>query len=581
MAVATRVAGAARGAPIGLGLVLLPLAISAVVLVGIGSDYLATADIALTELRTRDVGRHAVLLGPYSREGWNHFGPAMFLLLAPPYRLFGSHAAGLAVGALVVNGAAIAGMALVARRVAGAVPMLLTLVGCAVLVGSLGPDLVRDPWNPYITVLPFGLVLFLSWAMTCGHRFALPVGAAVATFCVQTHVGYLPLVLPLVVWGLGGLLLAEARRQLPEEASGRWWRRLVPVAGATALVLAVLWLPPFIEQMTGHPGNLTEVTRYFSSSEESSPSLVEAIRAVGGQFEPAPQWVTGDLDISSFTSEPTLLDRNPRPLLLVAFAAGWLVLHRRGMRAATRLAATLAVALVAGVASVARTLGPAYAYRLRWTWVLGMVAVLIAVWALWVVAERRWARAGPLLASGALAGLAVLGVTNGVRAGGSDVPYEARSDVMQALAPALDRALPAAAGDDEILVQTTSFAGTFYRSGVVLWLERRGVEARVSPSDVDDDAFGSHRVLDEEPAAVWTVAVDREVEVVAERPGHELIAYWGVLSRDERARLVARRSRLDADHAAGRYDDAEYLRRALALEPGRAIAVFASPPPDG
>jgi hypothetical protein len=209
-----------------------------------------------------------------------------------------------------------------------------------------------------------------------------------------------------------------------------------------------------------------------------------------------------------------------------------------------------------------------------------MVAVLIAVWALWVVAEHRWARAGPLLASGALVGLAVLGVTNAVRAGGNDVPDEFRSDVMHALAPALDRALPPAADDDEILVQTTSFAGSFYRSGVVLWLEHQGVEARVSAADIDDDAFGSHRVLDGEPSAVWTVAVDREIEVVAERPGHELIAYWGVVSRAERAQLLERRARLDEDRAAGRFDDLEYLQRALALEPGRAVAVFASPPPD-
>src|SRR6266566_7457995 len=57
-------------------------------------------DWALLELRTRSVGgAHTPLLGPYSRFGWNHPAPALFLVLAVPYRLLGSRPDGFLVAA--------------------------------------------------------------------------------------------------------------------------------------------------------------------------------------------------------------------------------------------------------------------------------------------------------------------------------------------------------------------------------------------------------------------------------------------------------------------------------------------------
>ena len=57
------------------------------------------------------MGRHPVLIGLYSRDGWSHPGPLLYYTLALPYRLTGGNPAGLLVGALAVNGAAVGGMA--------------------------------------------------------------------------------------------------------------------------------------------------------------------------------------------------------------------------------------------------------------------------------------------------------------------------------------------------------------------------------------------------------------------------------------------------------------------------------------
>ncbi|MFI5372597.1 MAG: hypothetical protein ACHQ52_13660, partial [Candidatus Eisenbacteria bacterium] len=106
--------------PAAIGLALVPFVASAIALVaGVGGDYHPQADQALIEMQIRDIGHLPVLLGPYSRFGWFHPGPALFYVLWLPYRLTGSSSASIQFAALVVNGAAVVGIALVARRRGG------------------------------------------------------------------------------------------------------------------------------------------------------------------------------------------------------------------------------------------------------------------------------------------------------------------------------------------------------------------------------------------------------------------------------------------------------------------------------
>ena len=131
---------------IALGLVLLPLVVSAGILIfRVGNDYHPVSDWALTEIRTRDVGHHPVLIGLYSRDGWSHPGPMSFYLLAIPYRLTGGASIGLWLGALLINGVAIVGMAVVARRRGGVALMMCVLLGSSLLLRTLGADCCARP----------------------------------------------------------------------------------------------------------------------------------------------------------------------------------------------------------------------------------------------------------------------------------------------------------------------------------------------------------------------------------------------------------------------------------------------------
>jgi hypothetical protein len=547
--------------------------------VDVGTNYFPGSDVGLTELQTSDIGRHPVLLGVFSRDGWNHPGPALFYSLVLPYRLAGSNSIGLALGALLINGAAITGMAVIARRRGGPPLMLLTLVGCAVLVRALGPDFIRDPWNPYIPVLPFGLLLFLVWEMTCGEAWALPVGAGVATFCVQTHVGYAPIAVPLLVWGAVWLIVLSTRRgDDAGEARERRSRDLVRAALIAVGVLVVMWLPALVQQLFDSPGNLSEVVRYFTEPNGPRRSLGEAYRIVTGQFGLAPQWVTGHVEVIPFTGEPVLLHSAPLPVLLAPFAIAAVAFWRWGNADAVKLVATLVLALVLGVISVTRITGYAYVYRFRWTWVLAMLAMAVVIWAAWIFVSRRAEAAGVTrqLLIVPFAALAALCGVNAVSAARAGTPQDRISSAMETVGPAAEAALPKRSG--EVVVRYASFKSQVYYSALVVYLERHGVDVRVDASD--EDAFGSHRVRDhdERLRATLTIAANTDFDELSTRPHLRLVAYWGTRSVESRAGAVAQRHDLEAAREAGTISAETLLDELTKQHLGSAVGVFMEAP---
>ena len=132
-----------RSVPAGVLLVLLavlPLVPSlAFILRSPWPESSAEDDLAILEIRTIEAGRGRQVVGPYSRFGWSHPGPAEFYLLLPAYLLSGRKTAGLGLGAVVLNMASAAGLAFTAVRVLGVrrgAPAVALLAG---LESFLGP----------------------------------------------------------------------------------------------------------------------------------------------------------------------------------------------------------------------------------------------------------------------------------------------------------------------------------------------------------------------------------------------------------------------------------------------------------
>jgi hypothetical protein len=543
---------------VALALGLAPLVVAAVALVVGAGDILPAHDIAQLEMRTRDVGEHQVLLGPYSRDGWFHLGPALFYLLAIPYRLTGGSSVGLYLGALAVNAASIAGMALIARRRAGLPLMLITLLASTVLVGGLGPELVRDPWNPYITVLPYGLLIFLAWAMACGERWALPVGAAVATFLAQTHIGYVVLALPLLAWGavwLGATEFARrrsARAQMADtavadtadpdtaapddvgdnrrgDAVGRSGAGLARTIAVTAGVLALLWLPPVIEQATGDSGNLGKALFYFRTNDEPGQSLSGTMRIVSEQFALPPAWVTGLRSISLQGEPVALYDSFPLPVLLAPVMVAVVFLWRQGSRDARRFLLTAAAATAFGVVAIHRTTGVAFTYRLHWTSVLGMLTGIVVAWSGWLALRPHVDSAGVRrLTAGVTSALVAAAAVMSVQALQAAPPEQDYADPLAVVVPDAVAYLDDAGqpGRGVVSVESSSFESMLLAPGVALALEKAGVPARLPPLS---EAPGEHRVLEEgdDVAVRLTVVVNGDVTDARLRDDLVEVASWG------------------------------------------------------
>ncbi len=553
-----------------LVLLICPLLVSAgVLLFDVGSKFHALDDNALNELQTRDVGRHLVLLGPYSRSGWNHLGPAIYYVLAVPYRLTGSHSVGLYVGALMINSIAVAGILMISWRRGGLPILILSALGLSAVLHNLGPSFLRDPWNPYVTVLPFGLMLFLTWELATGAVWALPVSAGVATFLVQTHVGYIPLALPLLIGGAVSLVITT--RRLRGRSDGA--RCLLRASAISVAVLGVMWLPPVLAVVLNRPGNLGDAAYYFIHT-NSHHSLTDGYRVVAAQLSLRPEWITGAHTPSKISLEPTALRSNPLPWLILLFAAASLFLWRRRIGEGTHLAVVVAATLALGILSVARTSGPIYAYRLRWTWMLAMAAFVVVAWAGWVLVAPVLLHRRRFVLAALLVGMIVgLSIANAAAAGQTSTPDDPAASVLAKLMPRVVSALPRGTGP--VVVQPTFF--DVYSQGAVLWLERTGINVRVGSALAGAQTFGVRRVYHGGPVrATLMVGSGGVFDVFAGNPRLQLIAYHGRVSPAQRVPIAARLVDLAAQYHAGRISTRDFLRTRAKLnhEIGDAVGFF-------
>lgn len=552
-------------------------------LVAVGADYHPPGDLADIELHTRDVGRPGVELGQYSRSDWSHPGPALFYALAVPYRLMGSASVGMNVGALLINATAVIGILIVLARRGRPALFWPGCVVMALVLRGFGPAFLIAPWNPSVPVLAFGLFTFLLWEAVVGSRWATVLAAVVGTFCVQTHVGYAPLVLPLA----GSAVVLHAWARWRDRASApatlrvgrdrRWWWLRTPTA-ATVAVLVVLWLPPIVEELRADHGNLSRIVEYFGEGEgeEQSRTLGDGITTVFHQLTLPPEWLTGDADLTPLSGEVDLELGTPWPLLLIPIGLATAWWWRRRDRSVLTLLALVGAGGVLSAVAVSRTLGPLYHYRLGWITVLAAIASLLVLSALWSAVTARWPererRFLVPLSGLALAGLAVVGVPAFARAG---PPLAEFSDGIGQLAPQVAAALPP--GEGPVILRCDGDEGCGYLAGIVLWMERHGIHVQVDNA-VGVVASGSpHRVYSGGPVrAVLHVRLDWQLYFRAREPDVEVLARIGEVPTESRAALARELAELREDHAQGRVSDATLYaqQNELAAQIGSGVGVL-------
>ena len=441
----------------------------------VNRPWLSNGDYALIEMSTRSALHGDALLGPYSRFGWNHPGPAVFYWFAPFYRLFGQTPESLGVATAVLNTIAAATAVVVAGVASGRRAAWVVASWSAGVVLVWGFPWIDHIWNPFIVLSVIVASGFLAAAVLAGHRWMLAPFVLATTFVVQTHVGSLPLVALLavaVVLGAGWSLGRDWRR---------WW---VPTLTGVATA-ATGWALPVWEQVTGRPGNLTEIARFFEDRSSGGHGFGDVLDKVAVQLT-----LTKVGLISSVVSvrRPPPSATGARVGLLVAMlvfvAVGIVVNRRRGRRFEMYLCVVSLLGVVGVFVAGMRVVGELEGYLTLPALAVG--ATLWAALALTVTglaADRfeRPRRIAPLAWATAFVATAWLGIW--MVAQGPAQFLQVR-DRPQAVAQAVDTELQASLGDGSqaVLIRPADTGSVSTAAQVANAIERGGhpVQARAS-----------------------------------------------------------------------------------------------------
>ncbi len=339
-----------------------------------------------------------------------------------------------------------------------------------------------------------------------------------------------------------------------------------------------MWLPPIVQEFRPGEGNLRRVLHYFLHGGGQAHPLKDGYANVAVQFAAAPEWVTGHLRLNPFSGEPDPVGGTPLPLLLLPILLGAFIWWRRRSVVALRLLGLAALAAGLCVLAVARTIGPIYHYRLGWTRVVAMVALLTAVWALWEAVVDRWPNLErrllmPLALTGLL-GLTAVGVPRFARTGPLD---KGGSDLVALLAPKLAR-LPSTNGP--VILRCDGDASCVYGAGFLLWFDRHGINAQAEGPFGVITAGAPHRAYKGGPVrAVLHVSLAAQFYVDSAMPNNKVLAYSGAPPTAGRVRLANRILALTADFQRGRIKSGPYFfeHTELTQRLGSAIGVVSEP----
>jgi hypothetical protein len=564
----------------------LPLVVVAVVL--LWRPWVPVLDMAMTELRVRDVGgRHTPLIGLPGRIGTfpdqgSHPGPWSFWLVAPIYRLAGSTAWGMELASVVINSACLIVLAWLGhRRLRWPGGLAFAALG-AVVVRGYGLTVLTHPWNPYFPVLLWLVALVAAWGVLSADHWLAPLVTTTSVIAAQTHVPYL-----LSAIAVNGLVVGVL--------AWRWRRPASPASPAstvgagrpllTTLALAsLLWVPPVVEQLrTGREnGNLSRLVRHFAT-EQPEPTI---------GLRPAFELVTQHFDL--FSLVPDLVVRQDAlvhragqagsisiggtvVLLLWVAAAGWAVSRRH--RQLMTLHTVVGLTTVIGWISISRIFGKVWFYLTLWMSASALLAGVGVLWTAWIIVRERRPSAALTTRQllGAVVGIGAIASVLSIGAAFVHQPPEHEfGDDVAAIVPDVVAAIAdgtgAAVGSHGTYIVFWEEALVPGSQGLALLdeLERRGIDVGVHPTwRVPATA---HRVLrpGENDAEVHLVT-GGWIEGWRELGFVEVVTYDG-RSDEERARFEDLASDVDARlveigraELAGQVDENMFR---VSLEPG-------------
>lgn len=470
-----------------VGIVAIPFVVLAVVLSR--RSWYPTGDLAYGELRLQSMPRHIPLLGTAGRitdaagRQGNHPGPLMFWAMWPFYAIFGRSAWAFETAAIAVNlcwtaiAIWLAGMRLRFRTL-----LVLAAVVLMLLLG-FGLDAMSQPWNPWMALYPFLALVFATWATLLGVRWAPVVAVVAGSFSVQSHVGYIVVVLPLVAIALLAPLIHHRREPRPDGSPP-----FVPVLIAVGAGL-LAWSGPLIDLFTAEHHNVGKLVHNFGSPDEPPVGILAAVKALVRTLNP----LVGRGSGTTVVAGPAWAEigvpgiGGAVPWVSILFIMAWIgvgvaVARRRLDPMLDRFNVVLAVSLLTTLFAVSRIFGALYLYVYRWAEILLWLMVLALLWGIARLLSAS-SSLGPALTrrqgdgrivAGALAVLIAFAVFTSVQVSAQEIPYRYTWRTERVIAPKVAENLDPDRSylvrfDDPIYLFGLGF-------GLILDLERRGFD---------------------------------------------------------------------------------------------------------
>jgi hypothetical protein len=514
--------GRTRHLGLGIALVLVtvaPLLAAAIVDHG---HYSPLGDEALIDLHVRDVlSLHLPLLGPYSRYGFNHPGPALYYLLAPFSAVTGKSAWGTMAGGPLLQALAVAGIAWVTWR-RGSWKMLAAAMAATAVAYSTKPAaLFLEPWSPYIPYPYLLLLAFTVWSVASGDAVQLVLATAVASFLVQTHVGYAPFVLACLVF----LGLTVGRDVLRRRLAGEHWRRTLVWS---AVVAVVMWTPPLVQQFTDGDGNLTRMFDYFTGPGTGPRlGLSRGVERVANDFRLPPPWLVPDHGDRVFVHGASILWLLVPCVLLVAGA-----LAARATRVArdSRMVGLATLLLLSSVVAFSGVEPPVFEYLVLWRVPVAVFVWFASAWAIarWIV-RRTDQRAVVALGTVAIVLTVGCSASSLVRVVDHGRPITPWASAPVLLADALTGGKPVR---QSVLIYQIGGGFSGVGQGLVDELDRRGVDARIDPRGTTAE-IDRRAATPKEVDQIWYLVTEPHVDDYAARPGAQVLTRLSPLGPQE------------------------------------------------
>ncbi|MFH1115567.1 MAG: hypothetical protein V1792_16790 [Pseudomonadota bacterium] len=339
-------------------------------------DRCLDIDMSMLELYTIHASHGEQYLGPYSRFGWNHPGPSYFYVMAPLYRLSGQCASSLFLTARIINLISFTFLAFIVAGTARKDDRILaiwTIVLLTFYLDRLGPDLLGNPWNPWIVILPFGVFVFSLASFSTGRIAFLPVIVFSGSFLVQTHVGTVPCVLALCATSLALIIVFSgwtgSRPYYVFRAGNGAW------IGLSIVLAAVMWTLPLLEEMRHRPGNFSKLISFFWSTSGGN-TFFDAFPIIAKQVAWFPSYLLKKMPVAIPAFEYDLLAEFFTVVQMVSLPFVFRNAVTKGFRFRACLTALGGVGVLAGMWSVLRIQGDVFPYLISW-----MSAIGLANWA--------------------------------------------------------------------------------------------------------------------------------------------------------------------------------------------------------